>query len=102
VHPIDLRLLDQLYAIKSKVPFKGPFYIISGYRSTATNGMLRQRSKGVAQKSYHTKGQAIDIRLPGYRTDRLRDLCITMKSGGVGYYPKSDFVHLDTGPVRCW
>jgi uncharacterized protein YcbK (DUF882 family) len=102
VHPIDLRLLDLLYAIKSKARPNAPFYIISGYRSAATNGMLRQKSNGVARTSYHTKGQAIDIRLPGYRTNHLRDLCIAMKSGGVGYYPKSDFVHLDTGPVRCW
>lgn len=102
VHTIDLRLLDQLYAIKSNVHPKTPFNVISGYRSPATNGMLRKKTKGVARTSYHTKGQAIDIRLPGYRTDHLRDLCIAMKSGGVGYYAKSNFVHLDTGPVRCW
>lgn len=102
VHPIDLHLLDQLYAIKSKVCPKAPFYIISGYRSPATNIMLRQTTKGVARTSFHTKGRAIDIRLPGYRTKRLRDLCIAMKCGGVGYYPESNFVHLDTGPVRCW
>lgn len=102
VHFIDLRLLDQLYAIKSRVRPKTPFYVISGYRSPATNGMLRQKTTGVARASYHIKGQAIDIRLPGYRTERLRDLCITMKSGGVGFYAKSDFIHLDTGPVRYW
>ncbi len=102
VHPIDVRLLDQLYAIKSKVRPKAPFYVISGYRSQATNVMLRQKTTGVARTSYHTKGQAIDIRVPGYRTDRLRDLCLSMKSGGVGFYAKSDFVHLDTGPIRCW
>jgi uncharacterized protein YcbK (DUF882 family) len=102
VHPIDVCLLDQLYAIKTKVRSKVPFNVISGYRSPATNGMLRKKTKGVARASYHTKGQAIDIRLPGYCTDHLRDLCIAMKSGGVGYYPKSNFVHLDTGPVRCW
>lgn len=102
MHPIDVRLLDQLYAIKRKVRPKTPFYVISGYRSPATNSMLRQKTTGVARRSYHTKGQAIDIRLPGYRTERLRDLCLAMKSGGVGYYAKSDFVHLDTGPVRCW
>jgi uncharacterized protein YcbK (DUF882 family) len=102
VHPIDVRLLDQLHAIKSKIRPETPFYVISGYRSPATNGMLRQKTTGVARTSYHTKGQAIDIRLPGYRTEHLRDLCIAMKSGGVGFYAQSDFVHLDTGPVRCW
>jgi uncharacterized protein YcbK (DUF882 family) len=102
VHPIDVHLLDQLYAVKSQVRPKAPFHVISGYRSPATNGMLRKKTKGVARTSYHIKGRAIDIRLPGCRTDRLRDLCIAMKSGGVGYYAKSNFVHLDTGPVRCW
>jgi uncharacterized protein YcbK (DUF882 family) len=102
VHPIDVRLLDHLHTIKSQARPKAPFHVISGYRSSATNGMLRKKTKGVARTSYHTKGQAIDIRLPGYRTDHLRDLCIAMKSGGVGYYAKSNFVHLDTGPVRSW
>ena len=102
IHPIDLRLLDQLYAVKLDLQPNTAFHIISGYRSPATNDMLRKKTRGVARTSYHTKGQAIDIRLPGYRTDRLRDRCIAMKSGGVGYYADSDFVHLDTGPVRNW
>ena len=102
VHPIDVRLLDQLYAVKSKVRPETPFYVISGYRSPETNSMLRQTTTGVARTSFHTKGKAIDIRLPGYGTGRLRDLCISMKSGGVGFYAKSDFIHLDTGPVRRW
>jgi uncharacterized protein YcbK (DUF882 family) len=97
-----VRLIDHLYTIKSKVCPKAPFHVISGYRSPVTNGMLRKKTKGVARASYHTKGQAIDIRLPSYRTDHLRDLCVAMKFGGVGYYAKSNFVHLDTGPVRCW
>ncbi len=102
VHPIDVRLLDQLYAIKSKVRPETPFYVISGYRSPETNSMLRQTTTGVARTSFHTKGKAVDIRLPGYSTGHLRDLCIAMKSGGVGFYANSDFVHLDTGPIRCW
>jgi uncharacterized protein YcbK (DUF882 family) len=102
VHPIDVHLLDQLHAIKRKVRVDAPFHVISGYRSPATNGMLRRTTSGVARTSYHTSGRAIDIRLPGYHTKRLRHLCIAMKSGGVGYYPKSDFVHIDTGPVRSW
>jgi uncharacterized protein YcbK (DUF882 family) len=100
--PIDLRLLDVLYAVKQRIRPKKPFHVISAYRSPATNAMLRRISSGVARTSYHTKGQAIDIRLPGYQTRRLRDLCIGMQTGGVGYYRDSDFVHLDIGPVRTW
>lgn len=102
IHPIDPHLLDRLYAVKLRVRPKTPFHIISGYRSPATNAMLRKISTGVARKSFHTKGKAIDIRLPGYNTRRLRNICVAMKSGGVGYYGDSDFVHLDTGPVRSW
>lgn len=102
VQPIDLHLLDTLNAINIKVRPKTPFHIISGYRSPATNAMLRKTTTGVARKSFHIKGKAIDIRLPGYNSRRLRDLCMTLKSGGVGYYKDSNFVHLDTGPVRAW
>lgn len=101
-HPIDLQLLDTLYAVKLAVKPGTPFHVISGYRTPATNGMLRKQTSGVARTSYHTKGRAIDIRLPGFRTDRLKNLCIALRSGGVGYYPDSNFVHVDTGPVRNW
>jgi len=99
---IDTDLLDMLYAVKCRIRPKTPFVVISGYRSPSTNEMLRRNTGGVAKTSFHTKGQAIDIRLPGYNTRRLRDLCVQMKNGGVGYYASSDFVHLDTGPVRRW
>lgn len=102
IQTIDTRLLDQLFTIKSRIHPRTPFHIISGYRSPATNDMLRKVSSGVARSSLHTKGRAIDIRLPGYGTHRLRKLCVNLKAGGVGYYPKSDFVHLDTGVVRTW
>jgi uncharacterized protein YcbK (DUF882 family) len=100
--PIDPFLLDQLFALKSRIRPRTPFHVISGYRTPATNAMLRKVSTGVARSSLHTRGQAIDIRLPGYNTRRLRDLSLKLKAGGVGYYPKSDFVHLDTGRVRTW
>ncbi len=100
--PIDPLLLDQLFALKTRICPRTPFHVISGYRSPATNAMLRQSSTGVARFSLHMKGQAIDIRLPGYSTRGLRDLSCKLKAGGVGYYPKSDFVHLDTGTVRTW
>jgi uncharacterized protein YcbK (DUF882 family) len=64
--------------------------------------MLRQQSSGVAKRSYHTIGQAVDVRLPGRELKALRQAARRLKRGGVGYYPKSDFVHLDTGPVRAW
>lgn len=102
VKAIDTELIDILYTINKRIRPTGPFSIISGYRCPATNEMLRRSTSGVAKKSFHTKGMAIDIRLPGYNTRRLRDLCIEMKTGGVGYYSRSDFVHVDVGPVRCW
>ena len=102
IKPIDPVLLDQLYALKLKTGTKSPFHVISGYRTPATNAMLRRRSNGVARRSYHTKGKAIDIRLPGYDTHRLRNAALSLRSGGVGYYRNSNFVHVDTGPVRTW
>ena len=79
-----------------------PFNIISGYRSPSTNAALRKATRGVALKSLHMEGRAIDVRIPGYQTAGLRQLAVNLKSGGVGYYPESDFVHLDTGPVKAW
>lgn len=99
---MDVGLLDQLYALKCRIRPRTPFHIISGYRSPETNEKLRRKSKGVASTSLHTLGRAIDIRLPGYGTERLAKACIAMKAGGVGCYPKSGFVHIDTGRVRTW
>ena len=99
---IDPNLLDLLFAIHNRIGRNEPFHVISGYRSPATNEMLRRISRGVAKRSYHTKGKAIDIRLPGFSTQRLRDVCLSMKAGGVGFYPRSNFVHVDTGQVRTW
>jgi uncharacterized protein YcbK (DUF882 family) len=79
-----------------------PFEVISGYRSPQTNAALRRRSHGVAEHSLHLQGRAIDVRLPGFATRRLRELALGMQRGGVGFYPESDFVHLDNGPVRLW
>ncbi|HSD41387.1 MAG TPA: DUF882 domain-containing protein [Burkholderiales bacterium] len=100
-HPIDPRLLDTLSALRAACG-GGTFEIISGYRSPRTNAMLRRASTGVAQASLHTTGRAIDVRLVGTDTARLRDAAIALGHGGVGYYPESDFVHLDTGRVRTW
>jgi uncharacterized protein YcbK (DUF882 family) len=100
-HPIDPRLLDTLCALRAACG-GGTFEIISGYRSPGTNAMLRRASTGVARDSLHTTGRAIDVRLVGTDTARLRDAAIALGHGGVGYYPESDFVHLDTGRVRTW
>jgi uncharacterized protein YcbK (DUF882 family) len=102
VAPIDPRLFDLLHDMARLADREPRFEVISGYRSPATNAMLNARSSGVARQSLHMQGQAIDIRLAGYRTDRLRDLALSMRSGGVGFYRKSDFIHVDTGRVRTW
>jgi uncharacterized protein YcbK (DUF882 family) len=102
VHEIDPRLLDQLHGLKGLVEASAPYQIISGYRSPATNAALRAHSNGVASRSLHMDGRAIDIRVAGVDLSRLRDAAISMQAGGVGYYPASDFVHVDTGRVRRW
>jgi uncharacterized protein YcbK (DUF882 family) len=102
VHSIDEELLDLLYLLQAKTGHKDKFHIISGYRSPATNAMLSARSAGVAKRSYHMQGKAIDIRLPGYDLKKLHQAALALKGGGVGYYPSSNFIHVDVGPVRRW
>lgn len=102
VHPIDPITLDLMAAISRKVDAKRPFEIISGYRSPQTNSMLRNQSSGVAKKSYHMQGKAVDLRLPGVPLKVVRKAALELRMGGVGYYPKSDFIHIDSGRVRSW
>jgi uncharacterized protein YcbK (DUF882 family) len=102
VHPIDPDLLDMLLATQMAIGSDQRFEVISGYRSPATNELLRNRTDGVAKASLHTQGRAIDVRLTGVRTSNLRQAALDLGRGGVGYYPRSDFVHLDTGNVRSW
>jgi uncharacterized protein YcbK (DUF882 family) len=103
VHPIDPGLLDTLHWLRMRAGSRGTYEIISGYRSPRTNEMLRTTGGGgVAQRSLHMEGKAIDVRLTGVRTARLREEALAMQVGGVGYYPDSDFVHVDTGRVRQW
>ncbi|HSO18078.1 MAG TPA: DUF882 domain-containing protein [Desulfosarcina sp.] len=99
---MDRRLMDLLFTVRHRLGCDDPFHIISGYRSPATNRKLRQQSSGVAKFSYHTLGRAIDIRLPGCDTRKLKQACLDSELGGVGYYPRSDFVHVDTGAIRTW
>jgi uncharacterized protein YcbK (DUF882 family) len=101
-HEIDPRLLDQLHTLKGAVETQTSYQIISGYRSPATNAALHEGSSGVATRSLHMEGRAIDIRISGVDTARLRDAALGMGAGGVGYYQASDFIHVDTGRVRRW
>ncbi|MEJ2015963.1 MAG: YcbK family protein [Limibacillus sp.] len=99
---IDRRLYQVLFELRRMIGTEQPFQIISAYRSPKTNAQLRQNSSAVAKRSLHMQGMAIDVRLPGYSTKGLRDLALKLRSGGVGYYSRSDFVHLDTGRARTW
>jgi uncharacterized protein YcbK (DUF882 family) len=101
-HPIDPVLLDFLYDLLEKVDYHGEVHIVCGYRSEQTNKMLHKKTSGVALGSQHTKGRAIDIRLPGVDTKKLYEAAKAMQRGGTGYYKGSDFIQIDTGPVRCW
>ena len=102
VKPIDPTLLNILHHLISHIEVNRPIHVISGYRTPATNAMLAARSEKVAPNSFHMRGQAIDIRLPGVLTTGIRDVAMNIGMGGVGYYPESDFIHLDTGPIRAW
>jgi uncharacterized protein YcbK (DUF882 family) len=102
IKKIDSRLVDLLYAISRKTGREAIFYLISGYRSPETNEKLRKTSSGVDKKSLHMLGYAADIRVPGIKTSELREIAIEVGGGGVGYYPRSDFIHVDIGKVRQW
>ena len=99
---MDPAVFDILYDIQIASGSVGTYQIISAYRSPATNEMLRGNSNGVARNSQHLLGRAIDVRLTDLDTAELRDVALSLQRGGVGYYSKSDFVHVDTGRVRQW
>lgn len=100
--PMDNRLYELLYQLNKTLNISEEFHVISGYRSPKTNEMLASKSHAVATKSYHMRGMAIDIAIPDVKLSHLREAAISLKLGGVGYYPKSGFIHVDTGPVRVW
>ena len=102
VHAIDPALLDVLFDVRHRVDTRRSFQVISGYRSPHTNAALRAKSEGVAAHSLHMSGRAIDIRLGDVPLPALRRAALALGAGGVGYYPASNFVHLDTGRVRTW
>jgi uncharacterized protein YcbK (DUF882 family) len=99
IHP---QLLNLMYAISNSLGAARPIELISGYRSPDTNALLRERSNGVAKHSLHMDGMASDIRIAGHDLGALRKVALSLHAGGVGYYPQSDFVHVDVGPVRHW
>ncbi len=99
---MDIRLYDLLFKLKETLNVEDDFNVISGYRSPMTNAMLASKSRGVAKKSYHMKGMAMDIAIPDVKLSDLREAAVELKLGGVGYYPRSGFIHVDTGPVRTW
>jgi len=102
VHKIDINLIEYLHDVYTLLDRPGQIYVISGYRSPYTNYILRKRNRGVAKKSFHMKGKAIDIRIPSVHLSSLRYAALSLRRGGVGYYPRSNFVHIDTGTPRYW
>lgn len=102
VRTIDTRLLDLLAKLTARLDARDPIQIVSGYRAPATNAALRRRGRGVAKNSLHTAGKAVDIKLPGITLATLHQEALELRAGGVGYYPRSGFVHLDVGDIRSW
>ena len=100
--PIDPRLVDMLYRLRRKVGVRRPYHVVSGYRSPVTNAILRKNNTGVAKNSYHMRGMAVDAYLPKVELKTLQRAALSLRAGGVGYYPKTGFVHLDSGRVRSW
>jgi uncharacterized protein YcbK (DUF882 family) len=102
VHPIDRRLFDLLSLLRQKLSTDAPIQVISGYRSPQTNAMLEHETDGVSANSLHMEGEALDLRVPGRSLSLVHEAALDLRAGGVGYYPHSDFVHVDVGRVRRW
>jgi uncharacterized protein YcbK (DUF882 family) len=102
IHPINPRLVDLLSALQERLRVSAPFLVVSGYRSPASNALLVSTSEGVATNSFHMAGSAVDIRVQGRPLGAAREAAMSLKAGGVGYYPHSNFIHLDVGQVRHW
>lgn len=102
IHPIDRNLLNVLVLLREELETGAALEVFSAYRSPKTNAMLRKKSKGVAASSLHMDGMAIDLRISGRQLTQVRDAAISLTAGGVGYYPKDGFVHVDVGSVHRW
>ena len=102
IHPIDPRTLDYLAILDQQLGGGNDIHIISAYRSPRYNSLLQSKGRGVATHSLHMEGRALDVRIPGVQLDRLKETALLLGRGGVGYYPRPDFVHIDSGPFRRW
>ena len=102
IHPIDPRLVDLLAALRQRLRVSTPLLVVCGYRSPESNALLASMSEGVATNSFHMAGAAIDLRVEGRALSAVRLAALSLRGGGVGYYPRSNFVHVDVGPVRHW
>ena len=102
VIPFDPRLIDTLYHLRRKVDAHRPYHVVSGYRSPKTNAILRKNDRSVAKNSYHMRGMAVDAYLPKVALSKLHHAALSLRAGGVGYYPKTGFLHLDSGRIRSW
>lgn len=102
LHPIDPRLIDILSKMQKRCRCSEPITVLSGYRSPKTNNMLRSTTLNVARNSFHMRGQAVDIRVPGTAASQVQQVALSLQAGGVGYYPRRSFVHVDTGGIRNW
>jgi uncharacterized protein YcbK (DUF882 family) len=101
-HLMDPRLFDVLHSVSSDLETDQPYQIISGYRSPKTNAAMHERSSGVASNSQHMYGKAVDVRIQGVELNRLHKAALAQQAGGVGLYPVSNWVHIDTARVRTW
>jgi uncharacterized protein YcbK (DUF882 family) len=102
IHPIDPQALDYLALLDQQLGGGHDLHIISAYRSPRYNDLLRSQGRGVAAHSLHLQGRALDVRIPGIELDRLKETALLLGRGGVGYYPRPDFIHIDSGPFRRW
>lgn len=102
IRAMDAGVLDLLGMLRERLDTSEPFLVVCGYRSPATNSRLWLQHEGVAKRSYHIKGMAVDLRSEGRDLRQVRDAALSLSCGGVGYYPRSDFVHVDCGPIRRW
>jgi uncharacterized protein YcbK (DUF882 family) len=102
VRPMNAGVLDILGMLRDRLECHDPFLVICGYRSPTTNAWMHLHSSGVASHSYHIQGMAIDLRCEGRDLSHVRGAAVSLRGGGVGYYPRSDFIHVDCGPIRYW
>lgn len=102
IRPMDAGVLDVLGMMRERLETDDPFLVVSGYRSPITNTRMYLHGEGVAKHSYHIKGMAVDLRSESRSLTQLREAALSLQCGGVGYYPRSDFVHVDCGPIRYW